>query len=122
MTTETTRQKKNSRFLLQLLMLLGAFAFFLACVPMPAFIGGYANAGEECLKLARGNKDIMNGMKTLGFSHVRVNGSTWTRRGKTVVELAFYEEENSTFFPRICTVGDGTVEIVSLFEGNYWKY
>jgi hypothetical protein len=46
---------------------------------------------------------------------------TWTKSGKRVVELGFFEKKDSKrYTPRICVVGDGRVQIVSMFEN--WMY
>jgi hypothetical protein len=92
-------------------------------VIVAALFGGYYalnyipadTAKAECLRLANDN------LKKRLYEEVKVM-DTWTKSGKRVVELGYFENQNDkSYMPRICVVGGGKVQIVSAFENWMWR-
>ena len=47
--------------------------------------------------------------------------SSWLKHGKVVVELGLFQQGENTYLPRICVVGNGTIQIVSILESGAWR-
>ena len=97
-------------------------------VIVATLFGGYyalnyvpaGTAKEECLRLANDNLTSRYSGRRM-YDEVKVM-DTWTKNGKRVVELGYFENSNDkSYMPRICVVGDGKVQIVSGFENWMWR-
>jgi hypothetical protein len=74
-----------------------------------------AQAKTECVRFA--NENLSQRL----YEDVRAM-ETWSKKGYRVVELGYFETKNSKrYTPRICVVGDGRIQIVSMFENWMWR-
>ena len=46
---------------------------------------------------------------------------SWVKNGKVVVELGAFANDDTSFMPRLCVVGGGTIQIVSVLENGAWR-
>src|SRR3954469_24240532 len=73
------------------------------------------HAKTECTRFANEN------LKTNLYNNVRAM-DTWSKNGKRVVELGYFETKDAkSYMPRICVVGDGKIQIVSILENGMWR-
>jgi hypothetical protein len=84
--------------------------------PSPDTLFRLSGAKDECVKFAEENR-----------SRLFVNPGTiraldqWMKNGKIVVELGAFEPNSNSYTPRLCVLGGGRVQIVSIFENNAWR-
>src|SRR5262245_42677944 len=112
---QNRRFKRNMQCILMGVGLFGLWAWSGFMSPITLLSG--LDASGECVRFAEQHKDEL---AFFGKNKVKAM-ETWTKNGKFVVELGFFEEGKSTYFPRICVVGNGYVQIVSVFENNAWR-
>jgi len=85
--------------------------------PSPDTLAHYwFDAENECAQFADKHKAKL----FFGKSNVKAMGS-WLKNGKVVVEVAGYNEGEDTYTSRICTIGDGSIQIVSILESGAWR-
>ncbi|MDB5596223.1 MAG: hypothetical protein JWM36_3184 [Hyphomicrobiales bacterium] len=85
--------------------------------PSPGTLIHYwTDASSECVKFAEANRDKL----FAGKSKIKAMES-WLKNGKAVVELGGYNEGEDKYTPRLCVVGGGSIQIVSVFENGTWR-
>jgi hypothetical protein len=107
---------KLSPLLILALIVLGVWAYF--GFASPDTLAHWATAGEDCVKFAEKNKE-----KLFFGSGKNIKAmSSWIKNGKVVVEIgAFQNNDDTTYSPRICVIGGGTIQIVSILESGAWR-
>jgi hypothetical protein len=72
---------------------------------------------EDCVQFAEKHKeDLFFGR---GQTIRAVN--SWIKNGKVVVEVGAFKDDDSSYIPRICVIGGGTIQIVSILESGAWR-
>jgi hypothetical protein len=105
---------KVSPLLILLLIGLGAWAYF--GFPSPDTLLNWPVANDECVKFAKDNQ------AKLFFTSGDIRAvDSWIKNGKIVVELGAFQGNGTTYMPRLCVVGGGTIQIVSLLEAGAWR-
>lgn len=106
-----------SPLLILSLIALGGWAYF--GFPSPSTLMNWSSAEQECVKFAEENRD-KGKLFDIG-NIIRATGS-WIKNGKIVIEIgAFKKASDTSFSPRICVVGGGYIEIVSILESAAWR-
>ena len=104
-----------SPLLVLALIAFGGWAYF--GFPSPDTLLQWPSAAEECVKFAEKHKEQL----FFGSKNIRAE-SSWLKHGKIVVEIgAFENDSDTTYTPRICVIGGGTIQIVSILENNAWR-
>lgn len=97
-----------------LLIGLGVWAYF--GFPSPDTLLHWSSANDECVKFAEDNK------AKLFFSPGDIRAvSSWLKNGRIVVELGAFQRDGTTYMPRLCVVGGGAIQIVSILEAGAWR-
>src|SRR5436305_9997818 len=92
------------------LIVLAVWAYF--GFPSPETLADWPTAANQCVKFADDNKQkLFFGSE----EQVRAIGS-WLKKGRIVVEVGAFEPGEKSFIPRLCVVGRGRIEIVSILE------
>ena len=84
--------------------------------PSPETLSHYSSAKNECVEFAEKNRDklFQNGRTIKAVD-------SWFKNGKIVVELGAFDSGSTSYMPRICLVGGGSIQIVSMFEAGSWR-
>jgi hypothetical protein len=107
---------KVSPLLIGIAILLGAWAYF--GFPSPDTLLAWSNASDECVKFAKENRDkIFFGQDSDEIKAV----SSWLKNGKVVVQVGAFEPNATSYTPRLCVLGGGQIEIVSILENSAWR-
>ena len=104
---------KVSRPLILVLIVLGIWAYF--GFPSPDTLLNWTSAKDQCVQFAEKHKDVFGADKTIQAM------STWMKNGKIVVEIGAFKKDEDTYMPRICVIGGGRIEIVSILENSAWR-
>jgi hypothetical protein len=99
------------------LIAFGGWAYF--GFPSPVTLMNWSSAEQECVKFAKENQ---NKGKLFDYDKIIKATGSWIKNGKNVVEIgAFQHANDTTYTPRICVIGGGRIEIVSILENNVWR-
>jgi hypothetical protein len=99
------------------LIAFGGWAYF--GFPSPVTLINWSSAEQECVKFATENQ---NKGKLFDYNQIIKATGSWIKNGKIVVEIGAFQNANDTSYtPRICVIGGGRIEIVSLMENNVWR-
>jgi hypothetical protein len=104
---------KTARLLIFLLLGFGVWAYL--GFPSPDTLLYWPSAKEECVKFAGKHRELFDPGKSIRAV------SSWMKHGKVVVEIGAFNDSDESYRPRICVVGGGTIEIVSLLETGAWR-
>ena len=106
-----------SPLLILSLIAFGGWAYF--GFPSPSTLLNWSSAEQECVKFAEENRDKG---KLFDIGNIIKATGSWIKNGKIVVEIGAYKKASDTSFsPRICVVGGGYIEIVSILESAVWR-
>jgi hypothetical protein len=109
--TYNGRQFKKRNCIIAGIGVLAGWAYLGFMSPITLLNGSYAK--EECVRLATDNNKSKRIIKPMEMH---------AKNGKWVVELGYYDnEDDNSYWPRVCVVDSSTVKIVSLFESNLWR-
>jgi hypothetical protein len=92
----------------------GAWAY--AGFPSPSLIANSSAAKQECVDFVEKNQSKL----FLDKGKVRAV-SSWIKHGKIVVEIGVFNDDETSYLPRICVRGYDTIEIVSILENGSWR-
>lgn len=106
---------KLSPLLILLALVIGAWAYL--DFPSLNTLLEWPVAKDECVKFAEKNK---GGLFFESDGEIRAFDSWW-KHGKIVVEVGALKANEDTFVPRLCVVGNGTIQIVSILENGTWR-
>jgi hypothetical protein len=96
-----------------------AWAYF--GFPSPDTLSHLSTAQDECVKFAEKNKEKLF-FTLLGEPRSEIKAmSSWMKNGRVVVELGAFKFGDQSYTPRICVVGGGSIQIVSILENNAWR-
>lgn len=112
---EGGRHMRMSPMLVVILIAFGVWAYF--GFPSPNTLMNWPSAEQDCVKFAEEHKGelfFISGSKIRAVS-------SWMKNGKIVVEIGAFRGDEATYFPRICVVGGGTIQIVSVLESGAWR-
>jgi uncharacterized protein YecT (DUF1311 family) len=100
-----------------LILLLMAFVVWVYLgLPSPDTLLNWPFAQEQCVKFAQEHKELF----TDPSRKIRAVNS-WIKNGMIVVEIGSFKTGEDTYLPRICVVGGGAIQIVSILENNAWR-
>lgn len=85
--------------------------------PSPDTLMHRTTASQECVDFAEKHRAELF-FNTRG--EVRATRS-WLKNGHVVVELGAFESGATSYLPRICIIGGGRIEIVSILEMGAWR-
>jgi hypothetical protein len=98
------------------IIIIAAWAYF--GFPSPDTLLHLSDAKAECVKFAEDNKAKMffgedgNTIKAVDM---------WMKNGKVVVEVGSFSGTSTSYMPRLCVVGGGNIQIVSVLENAAWR-
>jgi hypothetical protein len=97
-------------------IIFGAWAYF--GFPSPDTLLNLATAKDQCVKFAAENK----GKLFFGKDSAEIKAvSMWMKNGRVIVEIGAFEQSETTYMPRLCVVGGGQIQIVSMLENAAWR-
>ena len=107
---------KVSRLAIVLVVIAAALAYF--GFPSPDTLLSMPTAKEQCVKFASDNKaKLFFGKDNSEIKAVEM----WMKNGRLVVEVGAFETGDTSYSPRLCVLGGGHIEIVSMLENAAWR-
>jgi hypothetical protein len=107
---------KGVRGLAVLAAIFGLWAYF--GFPSPDTLIEWPSAKQDCVDFAEKHKSDLF-FDSAGKPIKAVD--SWLKNGKVVVEVGAFTDSDATFMPRLCVVGGGTIQIVSILENAAWR-
>jgi zinc-ribbon domain len=96
-------------------LIFGAWAYF--GFPSPDTLANWPDAKQSCVEFAEKHKaDLFFG----GDKKIRAVDS-WLKNGRVVVEIGAFNEGSESYTPRLCVIGGGSIQIVSILEMGAWR-
>jgi hypothetical protein len=116
LTPPLPRRLLLSPILVLLVIAFGVWAYF--GFPSPDTLASLSSAKQDCVDFAEKHKDQL----FFGGSDQTIQAvDSWMKNGKIVVEIGAFKNNSDAFLPRICVVGNGRIEIVSVLESAAWR-
>lgn len=106
---------KLSPLLVLLIFIIGIWAYL--GFPSPDTLLEWPFAKDECVKFVESHRGDIT---FLSSGEIRAVDSWW-KHGRIIVEVGNFQGSDDTYIPRLCVVGDGTIQIVSILENNAWR-
>ena len=98
-----------------ILVALGAWAYF--GFPSPETLMHWSSAKKDCVDFAEKHRDTL----FYGSAQKKIRAmDDWIKNGKVVVEVGAISDDGS-FTPRLCVIGGGTIQIVSILENASYR-
>jgi hypothetical protein len=107
---------KAGRWLIVVAVLGGAWAY--SGFPSPDALLELFSAKQDCVAFAQKHKSKL----FFGSGDKPIKAlSSWLKNGRVVVEIAEFNSDDDTYVPRLCVIGGGTIQIVSVLENAAWR-
>ena len=107
------RISKFAIFLIVIVAVWGYFGF-----PSPDTLLSLADAQQQCTDFAKRNQEKL--FFDEKGDEIRAFGQ-WIKNGKVVVEVGAIKPGDTMYTPRLCVIGGGQIEIVSILENSAWR-